>query len=112
MTNLERHNQDGLEWMEELWFKKPAWTREPDVEVVERIARQHLQIAEAESCAVQFLASGAFNKLYRINSERGSHLLRVSLPVDPQRKTQSEVATIQLVKEKTNIPFPLVTAFR
>jgi hypothetical protein len=35
----------------------------------------------------------------------------VSLPVDPGAKTRGEVATLQLVRRKTDVPVPRVIAF-
>lgn len=38
-------------------------------------------------------------------------LMRVSLPVDPQNKTMSEVSTIELVRRNTDIPVPKIFVF-
>ena len=37
-------------------------------------------------------------------------VMRVALPVDPHRKTASEVATLQFVREQTDIPILKVIA--
>ncbi|KAK0645445.1 phosphotransferase enzyme family-domain-containing protein [Cercophora newfieldiana] len=38
-------------------------------------------------------------------------MMRVSLPVDPGAKTRGEVATLQLIRRKTDVPVPRVIAF-
>jgi aminoglycoside phosphotransferase len=37
--------------------------------------------------------------------------MRVSLPVDPRYKTESEVATTEFVRQKTSLPVPRIIAF-
>lgn len=103
--------QDGLEWVEETFGLEPRWTREPDIAKVESIARQHLKLEPDASCTVKFHAEGAFNKLYRVDTAAESTLMRVTLPVDPFNKTNSEVATIKFVDENTDIPVPKIFAF-
>lgn len=104
-------NQSGLEWIEEMFGLRPRWTKEPDVSIVASIARTHLGCAESASPEVEFFAQGAFNKLYRITTEGQTCLMRVSLPVDPHYKTESEVATIEFVRQKTSLPVPKIIAF-
>lgn len=85
---------------------------------------------------VTFHRDGTFNKLYRVTTTnspttsvslftptyRSNHsiggrsntrrfILRVSLPVDPRNKTLGEAATLDLVRQKTDIPVPRVIAF-
>jgi hypothetical protein len=61
------------------------------------------------SCEVQFLAQGAFNKVYTIRvGDEIKHVIRVSLPVHPCFKTMNEVATIEYLRDHTNIPAPKV----
>lgn len=62
---------------------------------------------------ISFLSSGAFNKLYTVSVSIDSKacVLRISLPVDPRQKTLSEVATLDWVRQNTNIPVPRVMAF-
>ncbi|KAK4445488.1 phosphotransferase enzyme family-domain-containing protein, partial [Podospora aff. communis PSN243] len=38
-------------------------------------------------------------------------MMRISLPVDPGAKTRGEVATLQLVRRKTDVPIPKVIAY-
>lgn len=56
---------------------------------------------------------GSFNKLYEVflPSKETQYLFRVSLPVDPFYKTESEVATIAYLRQHTTITVPSVIAW-
>ena len=103
--------QYGLEWKETLLSQKPTWTVEPDISAVQNLSRQHLHLTEAARCDVEFYAQGGFNKLFEVDTDIGSYLMRVALPVDPCYKTASEVATIDFVRARTNIPVPTIIAY-
>jgi hypothetical protein len=103
--------QDGLEWVAGNFGLEPRWTVEPSIATVELLARKHLGIEQNACCNVTFYAQGAFNKLYKIETEAACSLMRVTLPVDPSKKTNSEVATIRFIHQNTDIPVPRVFAF-
>ncbi|KAI9641581.1 hypothetical protein NHQ30_010394 [Ciborinia camelliae] len=103
--------QNGLEWVAETFGLEPRWTSEPDISKVESIARKHLNLKENDFCHLSFYAEGAFNKLYKVETASGCFLVRVTLPVDPFNKTNSEVATINFVRQTTDIPVPQIIAF-
>ncbi|KAJ7217078.1 phosphotransferase enzyme family-domain-containing protein [Mycena pura] len=103
--------QDGLQWDNTGLQLVPLWTREPSLHAIEAVCRRQRRIASEEVCAVSFYASGAFNKLYLVSFGSDKFLMRVSLPVYPQYKTRGEVATLQWVRENTNIPVPKIIAF-
>jgi aminoglycoside phosphotransferase len=92
--------QDGLEWVAGTFGLEPRWSSEPN-----------LKLEQNACCHVTFYAQGAFNKLYKIETEAGCFLMRVTLPVDPYNKTNSEVATIIFVHQNTDIPVPQIFAF-
>ncbi len=110
-------SRDGLAWDDNGLGPEARWVRDPDIFAVQRVCRRHLGIAEgpegpeAGGTTVSFHADGAFNKLYRVSCNRGHFIMRVSLPVDPRRKTCGEARTLQLVRRKTNIPAPCVVGF-
>jgi Ser/Thr protein kinase RdoA (MazF antagonist) len=104
-------DQHGLEWEPTIWGLVPRWTKEPDTKVISQIARKHLGHDEDVHIDVSFHAQGAFNKLYKITAAGSECLMRVSLPVYPRLKTQSEVATINFVREQTDMPVPRILAF-
>ncbi|KAF7904227.1 hypothetical protein EAF00_001561 [Botryotinia globosa] len=58
-----------------------------------------------------FYTEAAFNKLYKVEIQGGWFLVRVTLPVDPFNKTNSEVATINFIRQTTDIPVPQILAF-
>ena len=102
-------SQEGLEWEDRLFYYVPKWTREPRIEDVERTARQAL--GEPSTLKINFFGQGAFKKLYKIRSDQGDFMMRVSLPVDPKLKTVSEVATLALVSRTTDLTTPRVIAY-
>ena len=53
---------------------------------------------------VHFHIQGAFNKLYKADTDSGTALMRVSTP------HMSEVTTIELVRQETEMPIPKIIA--
>jgi len=102
----------GLEWVARTFSLEPTWTREPNVESAKHIIMS-LGIIDQGPISISFLAQGAFNKLYDIMTPNNleSLILRVTLPVDPRYKTLSEVATMNWVRENTNVRVPRVIAY-
>ena len=66
---------------------------------------------------VEYLAEGTWHKVYTVTTtssktnEFTCYVFRVALPVDPYYKTDSEVATTELVRHSTNIPVPAIYAY-
>jgi hypothetical protein len=87
---------------------EPRWSLPPDLEALKRT----LQSLKASSkVKVTFLAQGAFNKLYDVEIDDESLVMRVSLPVDPCYKTLSEVATVNWIRRTTNLPVPTIIRY-
>ena len=67
--------------------------------------------------SVDLLARGSFNQAYNITTEnvatrtRKEYVFRVSLPVWPYYKIESDVATTEFVRLTTSIPVPVIYAF-
>ncbi|CAI6339207.1 unnamed protein product [Periconia digitata] len=108
---MPRPSQDGLEWEEKTFGIEPRWTREPAIKAIENVCRQRLIIPPDDSCEISFHASGAFNKLYTVESSEQTLIMRVSLPVCPRDKTRGEVSTLQWVSNHTQVPVPKVISF-
>ncbi|KAF3004365.1 hypothetical protein E8E13_009823 [Curvularia kusanoi] len=88
------------------------WLKEPDTAIIEKIARRELNIPTTESCIITFLAEGCFNKVYDVQCGSDTHyIMRIALPVHPRAKVLSEVATIEYVRQHTNIPVPKILQF-
>ncbi|EXK36294.1 hypothetical protein FOMG_09488 [Fusarium oxysporum f. sp. melonis 26406] len=63
-------------------------------------------------CAVSFLTSGGFNKIYVVEVGYDQRfVLRVSLPVDPRHKMAGELATLGWLSQHSTVPVPRVIAF-
>ncbi|KAK0712328.1 phosphotransferase enzyme family-domain-containing protein [Apiosordaria backusii] len=107
-----RHpTRDGLAWDDNGLGPVARWTRQPDIEAIERVCRRALNLNHNVDCTVQLHANGEFSKLYAVDSIRGRHIIRISLPVDPGNKTLGEVFTLRLVHRMTDIPVPKVIAW-
>jgi len=112
-SNLSRNmpDQEGLEWVQTTFSLEPRWTKDPDIDTISRISRKYLGHDEHVPIDIAFYAQGAFNKLYKVSVAGSDCLMRVSLPVDPHHKTESEVATIDFVRKETGIPVSYIIAF-
>lgn len=74
------------------------------------LVKQFPQFADAE---IKYFSAGTFNRLYSISSPdwTTTYIFRISIPVEPFFKTESEVATMEYVRQHTSIPVPRVIAF-
>jgi len=108
MNSRENH---GLKWVSKTFGLEPAWTAEPDLEAAKQRVVDALAITEG-AIDISFFTQGGFNKIYNIFISGSSEKLifRVALPVDPGYKTLSEVATLQWMRQNTNLPVPKVVA--
>lgn len=64
--------------------------------------------SDMDMVAIALFGSGLSNKMYQISHPHWTtkYLFRVSLPVDPVNKTESEIATLVYVRRYTTIPVP------
>ncbi|KAL2129125.1 hypothetical protein VTI74DRAFT_8187 [Chaetomium olivicolor] len=108
---LQPEPRDGLEWDISGLDPEPRWARQPCLDAVSQVCRRVLGLGLEDRCNIAFHAEGAFNKLYLVESPRGSSLLRVSLPVEPKNKTRGEWTTLQWIRTMTHVPVPKVIAF-
>ncbi|KAE8376630.1 phosphotransferase enzyme family-domain-containing protein [Aspergillus bertholletiae] len=108
----------SLKWHTTFAGSSPVWPSEPAISTIFSIASEALaahdaRVEDRSSLAVNFFAQGAFNKHYEIvvPNHKDKFLFRVTLPVDPFFKTESEVATLAFLRQKTSIPVPEVVAW-
>lgn len=101
------------------YFREPVWPSEIDLGAVRSVAKIHLQAEiptsiEDDLLEVSFFAEGLYNKLYKIShpQHHPSYLLRVTVPVAPYYKTESEVATIAYLRANASVPVPRVIAWQ
>ncbi|KAF1962556.1 kinase-like protein [Byssothecium circinans] len=108
-------NQDGLEWVSKLFYIEPTWAKDPDLNAITRLARQHLPGLRDRTTPlnITFYAQGTFSKVYAITSPEieQKYIMRVSLPIDPHYKVSGEVATIKYIREQTTVPIPDIVAW-
>ncbi|KAJ5928256.1 hypothetical protein N7466_007212 [Penicillium verhagenii] len=98
----------GLTWTENIFGLEPRWTYEPEISAIERTLQS---LYPSHAIQVSYLTEGTFNKIYRVKLDDEFLILRVSLPVEPIRKTQSEVATMKWIQRVTEIPTPRIIAY-
>ncbi|KAN0081905.1 Phosphotransferase enzyme family domain containing protein [Elaphomyces granulatus] len=99
----------GLQWVQETFSLEPQWTIEPNESTICTIEQDRSQ---GQKVVVSFLTQGAFNKIYNLQVGNQTFIMRVSLPVDPQYKTLSEVATLDWVQRFTSLPVPVVISYQ
>ncbi|CAG9977305.1 unnamed protein product [Clonostachys byssicola] len=88
----------------------PIWPSDPDTSIIREIAASALGMP-ADSLSVRFLDDGANHKVYDISQTNNSptsvaYLFRVAVPVDPVYKMESEMATLEFLRQKSTIPVP------
>ncbi|KAF5580067.1 hypothetical protein FPANT_9462 [Fusarium pseudoanthophilum] len=84
----------------------PRWDFQPDLDKMRTTIQA---LFHTDNVRIKHFAEGCFNKLYEVQvNDQAPLLLRVALPVDPQNKTMSEVATIEWVSTITELPIPKV----
>ena len=103
-------------------FKPPedTWRVEPDINLVRRTIKPVLKLLDSSfrsrTCKVTLITTGGFHSVYniRIKSRRGTKhefIMRVPIPIYPYYKTESDVATTELVRHFTSIPVPIIYAY-
>lgn len=103
----ELHRLEWIKWVDTILGLEPRWNREPNLEAVKHTLQSLYPSATVDAT---FLAQGAFNKVYNATKSDKDSIMRVSLPVDPQHKTLSEVATLDWIRRTTSLPVPRVIA--
>lgn len=103
------------------WFQNlsPHCIQDPDIHCIQEIARRFVKSLNpgTQILSVDLLARGSFNQAYNITTEnvatrsRKEYVFRVSLPVWPYYKIESDVATTEFVRLTTSIPVPVIYAF-
>lgn len=89
----------------------PVWLKEPNTNGIEETVRpilERLGCSRDEGISIELLAEGKLHRVYTIQAmatgtgtgtdRARNYVFRVTLPVDPYYKTESEVATTELVR--------------
>lgn len=101
----------GLQWTsdEDPFSPIPHWTIEPTVGSVVLALKK--AVSPDKEYTVDHCWDGVYNKIYSVLYDQKRFIMRVSLPVCPQLKTESEVATLQWIYDNTNLPVPRVQCY-
>ncbi|EEB96181.1 hypothetical protein MPER_04729, partial [Moniliophthora perniciosa FA553] len=79
---------------------------EVDRRVLKDVVREKTNV---EVARIEFLSSGTFHKAYLVTlADRVQLVARVARRFMPRLKTASEVATMQYLRENTNVPVPMI----
>jgi len=96
----------GLEWKEDDGSRIPSWSVEPNILDLQAIYK---------GSVVRQTTEGTYNKIYRIEVNHESLILRITLPIDAPRKVESEVATMSFIRQhtvRTSLLFSQIAARR
>ncbi|KAK7957025.1 uncharacterized protein PG986_006247 [Apiospora aurea] len=97
----------GVEWetKEFDYFNPyPVWSCEPEVhEVVELLKEVVSPLVEYH---VKLLHESAYNRFFEVEWDNEYYVLKLTVPVCPELKTRSEVATMRWTKAMTPLPLP------
>ncbi|KAI0846652.1 kinase-like domain-containing protein [Daldinia vernicosa] len=98
----------GLQWIRDdsSFSARPEWTLEPTVDAI--ILTLQKIVGPDKEYMVQHYWNGVYSKIYRVSYDEIRLVLKISLPVCPKSMTESEVATLQWIKENTHLPVPKV----
>ncbi|KAF3026777.1 hypothetical protein E8E14_014865 [Neopestalotiopsis sp. 37M] len=77
------------------------WERVPSVESIIGVLKESL--GSDEEYQVKHIWDGPYNKFYSVDCGDKGYMMKVTLPVCPRTKTESEVATIRWTAANTNL---------
>ncbi|OTA84278.1 hypothetical protein M434DRAFT_83422 [Hypoxylon sp. CO27-5] len=101
----------GLQWTNDdnPFSTRAEWTVVPTIDSIVLTLKKFIN--QSKEYHVQHLWDGVYSKLYSVSYEEKHYVMRVSLPVCPQSKTESEVATLNLIHKNTRLPVPTVICY-
>ena len=110
------HQRSKIKWTrtQSYFNPNPEWLEEIDIEDIYRVFSPFLQLLGHivhNRLEIILIATGDLYKDFLIKSTVRNYIIRISMPVDPYFKTESEVATMELVRHSTNIPLPIIYAY-
>jgi len=99
----------GVSWAKSGLHLYPRWTVQPTIAAIAATLRSAISVEPMYE--IRFIHEGACTKLYEVSFDNKSYIMRVSLPVYPIIKTESEVATLGWVHQNTSLLVPRVVAY-
>ncbi|OTA63273.1 kinase-like protein [Hypoxylon sp. EC38] len=102
---------DSLQWTNDgnPFSTRAEWTVVPTIDSIVLTLKEFIN--QSKEYHVQHLWDGVYNKLYSVSYEEKHYIMRISLPVCPKSKTESEVATLNWIHENTRLPVPIVICY-
>lgn len=102
-----------VKWIETYNGREAQWDVPVDRLIVLGAAKNALR--RSDFAKIMFLGQGSFNSIYSVQYQdaRGPNevIMKVMLPINPQWKTESEVATMGWIRKHTSVPVPATLAF-
>ncbi|KAI0127267.1 hypothetical protein BJ170DRAFT_732949 [Xylariales sp. AK1849] len=86
-----------------------AWTSEPRISSIVKVLQKELSVIKKYTVA--HLWNGTYNKFYSVNFDGKEYVMKITLPVCPVTKTESEIATLKWSHANTNLEVPHVVAY-
>ncbi len=109
ICHYKEEPQYGLGWKRDSFSLTPIWTVEPTIESI--IETLKTRLGSNKTYHVEHLQDGPYNKFYLVSYEDGKFVIKVTLPICPKLKTESEVATLKWVYLNTGLPVPKVKCY-
>ena len=106
------YNEDpqyGLRWGKDTFSLIPTWTIEPTIESI--VQTLQARIARDKTYHVRHWRNGRYNKFYLVTYEDTHFVMKVTLPICPSLKTESEIATLRWIYLNTELPVPKVKCY-
>lgn len=107
----DAHPAYGLQWANDgnPFSTRAEWTVVPTIDSIVLTLKEFIH--QSKEYHVQHLWDGVYNKLYSVSYKEKHYVMRVSLPVCPKSKTESEVATLKWIHMNTRLPVPTVRCY-
>ena len=99
----------GLGWERDTFSLAPAWEVEPSIESIIETLRRKLD--PDKTYHVKHRHDGPYNKYYLVSYEQNHFVMKITLPICPKLKTESEVATLDWIYRNTELPVPKVKCY-
>ncbi|KAI9645259.1 hypothetical protein NHQ30_005994 [Ciborinia camelliae] len=104
--------QDVPRWTIDPVDFDPGWKSESYIAKIELVVRRHLKLEDPSSlCHVIFHKKAYLDALYKVETADGCLLMRIIFPLDSFRKTDSEISTINFLRQNTKLPVSKIHAF-
>lgn len=98
----------GLQWVPGELTPDPVWTIKPDLESIRQTVAEY---QKSHKISVSEIHRG-ISQIYEVRVDNQVLVMRVYLPLDPENKTLSEVATVNWTRRHTSLPVPNIIAYQ